>query len=358
MRRGLMAWDSRELPIEIFEKRLAKVQEEIVRASLDALVLYTNFIRPSAVAHLVGLSPYWGDAILFVPKEGAPTFATTTSKRLANWINSVKPVGNLINTPKPGEIIGQQLAADISVRRLGILELDAFPTGIYEDLAAAAPLIEIVDGTSVFNQSRTKIDASEELLLKKADEIASQALVTLDNSSIDYTAGAIAGIVEAEARKAGAEEVYVALAPDLDKDIRFARLSGALMCGARFAVRASVAYKGAWVRRTRSYSRNAADADLIRRADLQFNAMLNTENINIDLHKGAERIAKEFGSAKILGWIAEATRGSYPLVAVASDKITAHDNITPHIFTLSLKIEGMPWIAAGLETAAIASRKI
>jgi len=72
-------------------------------------------------------------------------------------------------------------------------------------------------------------------------------------SCIDLRApgiGAIVAAVEGEARRLGAEEVYVAAAPDLARDRRWCArkttATGEPALGARFAVRASVAYKGSW----------------------------------------------------------------------------------------------------------------
>src|SRR5262245_65007813 len=120
MRRGLMAWDGDEIPIRTLTERKQRLQAAMVRAGQDAMILYTNFIRSAAVSHLVGFSPYWADGILLVPREGEPLFATTLSKRVGSWIQTVKPVGDLVNTPAPGKIIGERLAKS-GVRRVAIL---------------------------------------------------------------------------------------------------------------------------------------------------------------------------------------------------------------------------------------------
>jgi hypothetical protein len=53
---------------------------------------------------------------------------------------------------------------------------------------------------------------------------------------------------EHAARERGAEEIYVAAAPDLDRDARFRRIEGEAALGKSYALRATVAYKGSWVR--------------------------------------------------------------------------------------------------------------
>ena len=49
MRRGLMGWDPQELPIGVLEARIARLRAAMRSASLDAFVIYTNLVRPSAV---------------------------------------------------------------------------------------------------------------------------------------------------------------------------------------------------------------------------------------------------------------------------------------------------------------------
>ena len=95
MRRGLMAWDAEEIPIEALRERTRRLQVELANANQDAIILYTNFIRSAAVSYLTAFSPYWADGVLLVPRRGEPVFATTLSKRVGEWIQTVKPVGEL-----------------------------------------------------------------------------------------------------------------------------------------------------------------------------------------------------------------------------------------------------------------------
>ena len=213
MRRGLMAWDSDEIPVHVLKDRAKRLRAAMAAARQDAMILYTNFIRSAAVSHLVGFSPYWADGILLVPSEGEPVFATTLSKRVGTWIQSVKPVGDLVNTPSPGKALGERLAKP-GVRRVAILELDAFPGGLYNEIAAALPRVEFVDGSETFAAARSPADAVERALLERADAIARDALGAAPSGATDI--GAAVGAVEVRARLHGAEEVYVAIAPDLD----------------------------------------------------------------------------------------------------------------------------------------------
>src|SRR5437870_2621968 len=150
MRRGLMGWNAEELPVAVLDARLARLRAAMQKSRFDAFLAYTNNVRPSAVAFLTGFTPYWSDALLLVPKSGAPVFATALSKRVGEWIRTTDPVSEIVNTPKPGTLIGERLNSDPLIRRVGVLEFDTLPSGLADDLAAAAPAVEWVDGTALF----------------------------------------------------------------------------------------------------------------------------------------------------------------------------------------------------------------
>ena len=70
MRRGLMKWEPAELPEASLTARTERVQAALAAAGFDALVIYTNNVRPAAVTYLTAFTPYWSDAILLLPRQG------------------------------------------------------------------------------------------------------------------------------------------------------------------------------------------------------------------------------------------------------------------------------------------------
>ena len=71
MRRGLMRWDQDELPKRVLLDRRARLQAAIERDGLDAFLIYTNLVRPSAVCWLTGFTPYWIDSLLLIAQDGS-----------------------------------------------------------------------------------------------------------------------------------------------------------------------------------------------------------------------------------------------------------------------------------------------
>jgi hypothetical protein len=346
MRRGLMAWDPQELPEATLAERLARLRAVMQRDRLDAFLMYTNLVRPSAVNWLTGFTPYWSEGALLVLHDGAPIFATALSKRVAGWIRTTDPVSEIVNTPRPGKLLGERLAA-AGCRRVGVLELDALPTGLYDDVVGAAPSVELADASAAFAAIRRCIDDAERRLLVRADTLAAAAL---DQTGIadSEDAGIVAGQVEQHVRLAGTEEAYIAVAPDLAADRRLIRIAKPAPLGNRFAVRASIAYKGAWVRRIRTFARNGAGRRAVERADAWLDETCRAIDPAKPLAGQIETRVDALSGAALHSWMAEACIGSYPLQVVAASGSPAVQQGASDsaVLTLALAIDGGSWLGA------------
>jgi hypothetical protein len=344
MRRGLMGWNAEELPVATLEARLERLRAGMAKAGMDAFVIYTNNTRPSAVAYVTGFTPYWSDALMLVPRSGAPVFATALSKRVSEWIRTTDPLSEIVNTPKPGTLMGERLAKDSTVKKVGVLEYDTLPSGLADDMATAAPAVEWIDGTALFTGLRRETDDSECRLLARADAMAGAALREAETGKAT-DAGTLAGLVEQSARLAGAEETYIAVAPDLDADKRLNRTSQPTPLTDRFAVRASIAYKGCWVRRTRTFAKDRSAA----KADAWFGDVVRSIEAGKPIASQLTAKLKELPGATLTGWMAESCTGSYPLSAVASSRLPAKDapvNGQFLVLTVELALDSGPWLAA------------
>jgi creatinase/prolidase-like protein len=339
MRRGLIRWDADELPVAVLQERMQRLRRSMIDTDCDAIILYTNFIRCAAVAWMTGFSPYWADGILVVPREGEALFATTLSKRMGMWIQTVMPNATVVTSPNPGQLAGKQVA-EAGGRRIGIVELDDLPAVLYADLVATLPGVEFVDSTGALAKARSPADQVERKLLGRADAIAQTALKTIDAGA--SMAGDVVATVEKSARLDGAEEVYIALAADLDSSRSFLRISGEKKLGRRFALRATVAYKGSWVRRTRTVSRDSHDLLAIRRADSWLTELLATIAPD-DLHKTIAQQVSALSDGTLDNWFAEGPAGTRPLAVIDSGGA-----VPAVVLTVNAAVAGVPWSGAGL----------
>ena len=344
MRRGFYGWDETDLPLATLEQRRQRVQAAIGKAGLDGLIIYTNIARPAGVSWLTGFTPYWSEGLLFVPPQGIPDFATALSQRVGEWMRSVTPTGSIVCTPQPATFFGKRLA-EAGAKRLGVLELDLLPGGQAAALLAAAPGLELIDATDIVRQIRNIPDATELTLFAATARLAEEGLALVDTEA-DLTAFAHMGAVERHARLGRAEEVFVTLAPDLSKGAKFLRVDKAETVGAHFAVRASIAYKSTWVRRTRSFSRETEVAAAFAACDAVFARCVE----HLDGRRAiAPQIAAAFKTIKgatFASFTLEACRGSDPLEIIAgtgtSDEPEVH--LEGCVLSVEAALDGVTWV--------------
>jgi|SRR5579862_636543 len=301
MRRGLIARSLIELPDAAFDSRLGRVRAAMRQAQLDALVIYTNNTQPSGVSWLVGFVPYWSEALLIVPLHGAPYLVAALSFRVKSWIERVSRVGEVLHTPRIGLRAAQQISAAGPDRAVGIVDFDYLPAGIADDFREGGPGLKLCDASELFGTLRTKADPAEIALTMKAGSIANRAL---GDVSIDADLNTMIAGIEAKARNLGAEEIYIAAAPDLDRDCRFRRIEGEVSRGKEFALRATVAYKGTWVRLVRAFT----DTGIGQRA-------------LIALSNAVAQLPSEGGFSEFQSWLVEGCRTTRPLEPILGSRL-------------------------------------
>jgi hypothetical protein len=270
MRRGLISRSMVELPDAALDARLGRLRTAMAAAGLDAVLVYTNNTRAAAVSWLTGFVPYWSEAMLVVLQAGPPVLVVALTFRVKPWIERTSRVGQVIHTPRIGIEAARLIAAARTDAAVGVVDFDHLSAGIADDLGEAGPHLNFSDAGDMFAALRARPDPAEIMLAMRATAIADRALSAMPPREAGV--GAIVGAVEGEARRLGAEEVYMAAAPDLARDTRLVRIEGEPALGARFAVRASVAYKGSWVRCVVTVDRDGAGAARVEAAAAAFSA--------------------------------------------------------------------------------------
>jgi hypothetical protein len=336
-----MAWSEGDLPQTVLRERQSRLQMGMKTEGLDGVVLYTNHARPAAVSFLTGFTPYWSEGLLFVPASGEPVLAMALSKRVAGWIRSVMPVGAIENAPQPASAIGRKVA-EAGIRRLGVVELDMFPGAQADVLAASASAVSLEDASVVFRSVRLRVDAAEIALARRADALARDCLETSGHAGDD--ARRMVADIEARARLAGAEEVFVGIAPDLGRASAFLRSDRLGALGEFFAVRLSLALNGNWTRRTITLNRNPGEQTAFAAADAAFAHALAADSAPAAL----KALEQDF-PGKLTAWTVEACIGSYPLEAVAcsGDGRAFSDTLPVSVVSVQAKVNGITWLGAG-----------
>ena len=206
-----------------------------------------------------------------------------------------------MHTPRIGLKAAQQIAAARADAVVGIVDFDGLPAGIADDMREGGPGLALRDASALFSALRAKADPAEIALAMKAAAIANGALGAVPN---DGSLNAMIAAVEGGARDLGAEEIYVAAAPDLDRDCRFRRIEGEPVCGKRFALRATAAYKGSWVRVVRSFGDPAME-----------------QCASIELAKAVAQLPGVSGFSGFQSWLVEGCRTTQPLEPLLGSRI-------------------------------------
>jgi hypothetical protein len=345
MRRGLMGWNEADLPLAVVRQRLSRLQAALKSEGLGGLILYTNIARPAAVSFLTGFTPYWSEGLLLVPTSGESVFATALSKRVSGWIRSMMPIGAIENTPRPAAAIGRKLAEE-NIRQVGVLELDQFPAAQVALIMGSDGAVALEDATALFHSVRVHVDQAEIALARRADDLARHCLETFVRGD---DARRITGDIEAHARLAGAEEVFVGVNPDPGRTNAYLRSDRLGALGAHFAIRLSLSLKGSWVRRTITLSRNVEEQSTFAVADAVFERALASSSTA----PAALKALQHGLPGKITAWTVEACVGSYPLEVVAcSGGTRAFSGILPvSVVSVEADLNGVTWRGAGLVIA-------
>ncbi len=300
MRRGLIARSLVELPDAVFDARLDRLRAAMQVAELDALVIYTNNTRPAGVSWLAGFVPYWSEAVLVVPRQGGPYLVAALSFRVKPWIERVSRVADVLHTPRIGLKAAQQIAVTQADAAVGVVDFDGLPAGIAEDLRAGGPKLTLHDASVLFASLRAVADPAEIALASRAADIGHRALSDAQGKTLnDMIAG-----VDSKGRELGAEEIYIAAAPDLERDTRFHRIEGEAALGKTFALRATVAYKGTWIRLVRS----VCDPAIAQEAAARF-------------AQAVALLPSDRGFAGFRSWLVEGCRMAQPLDPLMGSRV-------------------------------------
>jgi hypothetical protein len=310
MRRGLISWSRTELPERVFDARVARVQAAMAKAGVDALAIYSDPARSGGASWLTGFVPYWNRGVVVLTRNGRPLLLTGMSNRVHGWIKRNAHLQSIGYSTDIGADAAKLIANEVPGAIIAVPDLNSLPGGIANGLATGGATV--IDGTALLSQARAPCDPAELALYFRACAIARAALAKISRNETD--AAAMTAAIDGEARRSGAEECYIALAPDLDSKLTLLRLEGTARLGRSYAVRVSVAYKGTWVRMLRTVSRDPAAAPEIAAANERFAGA-------VALLPGIE------GLRGLRSWLIEGCRATQPLEPLAGAMI--QDAITP-----------------------------
>jgi Xaa-Pro aminopeptidase len=306
MRRGLIARSPVELPDAVLEARLARVRGAMRQGSFEALLLYTNNTRPAGVSWLTGFVPYWSEALLVLIADRPPALVAALTYRVKSWIERTSRLGEVSHTPRVGVEAARMIAASKNNGAVAVPDLASLPAGIAADLRAGG--LKLTDASDMFAQLRAPADPAEIALAVKAASIAHRALSQASGNTI----GELIASAEGTARRLGAEEIYIAAAPELARDCRLRRIEGEAVLGTSFALRATVAYRGTWTRLVRTFGAAAQMEEAISR-----------------LAAAVAQLPRDDGLRGFSSWLVEGCRIAQPLEPLMGSRLGEAVQVLP-----------------------------
>jgi Xaa-Pro aminopeptidase len=198
------------IPDSDFQQRVTRLQAEMARANLDALITYSSETEAASSRYLADFWPFFDFAGVVVPREGPPALVTggPESYEFAMQFSRIKDIHIhplFVESSAPDwvpsvtyEDFRSILAAVCKKppRRVGVTDWNIFPHLIYLDLQKAAGGAEIVPADDALLRVKAIKSAYEVAAIRQAYWITEQAMInaltSLDEGHAEWEIEAIA----------------------------------------------------------------------------------------------------------------------------------------------------------------------
>jgi Xaa-Pro aminopeptidase len=210
------------IPQSEFVQRIERIQQELVRQNLDALVVYGDEYRKENLRYVCNFWPIFERCACFIPQSGKPIIAGAPEgakymQEMSAW-KDIRNVKEFACVSVPEEIdyplakftsfkeILREVAKDGN--RLGLVGMWDMPAPIFERLESAAGGSEIADGSAIIQKLRLIKTPNEIACLREAGRQACEGYKKLLEYAVPGNPETFAaGAAEGAARMAGAEAI-------------------------------------------------------------------------------------------------------------------------------------------------------
>ncbi|MCX6032187.1 MAG: Xaa-Pro peptidase family protein [Chloroflexi bacterium] len=183
-----------EIPTSEFQERIRRVQAELARRGLDALLTFGSEAEPQFVRYLADHWPAFETAAVLIPVEGEAMLLIGPESLTYAQVRSKIPVIRQIleyresSEPEyPGKPLDtfasvfNEVSGGKGVHRLGIVGYPITPVPVYEGIRAAMAGCEIVRADDILIQMRMVKSENELALLREAFRISEKAIEAVLN---------------------------------------------------------------------------------------------------------------------------------------------------------------------------------
>jgi len=207
------------LPDSEFALRMARTQEAIRRAGLDAILIHSNEADFANVRYLSDYWPLFESAGLVVPADGTPilligpeseAYAEDRSRlpairKLIPYRESAEPEYPEVPVSTFASVFNEATGGK-PVRRIGLVGYSIMPLPVYDGLREAFPQAELIRADDILIDQRIIKSPAELDVLREAFRISEQALAAvLPLIRAGMTELELVGLIQKELYWAGAE---------------------------------------------------------------------------------------------------------------------------------------------------------
>jgi hypothetical protein len=334
-----MAWSREEVAANVFERRVAAVAAGVRARGLDCVLAYTDLTRPAAVSALTHFIPYWSNGVLVVTPAAGATLVATLSRRVNDWIQSTSRLDGLVNTLDLGKGVAAALPASAKTGlRVGVVDLASLPCCVSAAIRTLHPDTVFEDAADLLAAALAAEQGRADVIAQRCQAIARTAMTAGAEAAASGEANQVLAAAEGAARREGAEEILLAMAPDAQADPRLRRVEGGAALGEVFMLQATVAYKGCWLRLGRTLTTGAARA-WIGETDTWCEQLVSEIAGGTPAKAAIDAAIARLPGASRAAWRLETARAGLPLATVdGSEPFSAKDLLPAALHTLTLHL--------------------
>lgn len=276
LKRGGLVWDREQVPAALFPPRLARVQEAIAAAGHAAWLVYGDALRHGDLSYLTHYLPRAQNALLVVPRPGAPVLLVPgglrglPAARELTWIEDVRPLSRL-----PRDLASLAAEQGWEQGTVGLVSVDdLLAAGEWDQIAAALPEVRWqslglagADDTIVARLRAAKGPAELALLRRAAAIVADGLAAAAATLRPGLTERELLASVDHRMRYGAAEDVRLLIAsgPRASVSLRPAD-DRVLQAGDVVLLHLAAQYQRYWAEGGQTFVLGAADAELRRLA--------------------------------------------------------------------------------------------
>ena len=246
MKNGLIKWDHKEIPDEEIRGKVETIQKKMREDNLDLLIVFGDVNEAGAVNYLSNFAPYYFSTAMVLPQTGDGLMTTAMAQRGRPWIKSNSLTQDIRFERNYGKGCAEVIKeSGLTHNCVGLVELDLFPYTALLDLKKEFPEVEFIDATAMVNEFRMIRSPVEINMIKKAGEIADEAMGSVLRDWRFQKECELAAELERQTRYRRCEDVFVHVASHADT-ARWLHLPTEQRLQGEVMVELMVQYKNYW----------------------------------------------------------------------------------------------------------------